>query len=260
MGYNTLLLEVEAGIALLKVNRPQAMNALNEEVFLELLTVFQTLEQDESVRVVILTGEGRAFVAGADIKALLSMPPEEARRASKLGHKVMMETMGSFGKPIIAAVNGFALGGGLELALACDFVYASEEAKFGLPEINLGIIPGYGGTQRLAKLIGKSQAKELIYTGQMISAQEAKELGIINKVFPAGELLAAAKKTASLIASKGAWSVRLAKSAIEAGCDLDLKSGCQIEADCFGLCFSHPDQKEGMTAFLEKRKPTFTSK
>ena len=260
MAYNTLLLEIADGIALLKVNRPQAMNALNQEVLLELLAAFQELEKDENVRVIVLTGEGKAFVAGADIKEMVSLTAQEARRFSKLGHTVMVETMGSIGKPIIAVVNGFALGGGMELALACDFIYASDDAKFGQPEINLGIIPGFAGTQRLARLIGKAQAKELIYTGQMIGAQEAKELGIVNKVFPAGDLLAAAKKAASTIASKGAWSLRLAKSAIEAGYDLDIKSGCQIEGDSFGLCFSHPDQKEGMTAFLEKRKPAFISK
>lgn len=260
MAYKTLLLEIADGIALLKVNRPQAMNALNQEVLLELLAAFQELEKDENVRVIVLTGEGKAFVAGADIKEMVSLTAQEARRFSKLGHTVMVETMGSIGKPIIAAVNGFALGGGMELALACDFIYASDDAKFGQPEINLGIIPGFGGTQRLARLIGKANAKELIYSGQMIGAQEAKELGIVNKVFPAGDLLGAAKKTASTIASKGAWTLRLAKSAIEAGYDLDIKGGCQIEGDSFGLCFSHSDQKEGMTAFLEKRKPAFTSK
>ena len=259
MAYNTLLLEIVNNVALLKVNRPQALNALNQEVLFELLAAFQSLEKDDNVRVIILTGEGKAFVAGADIKEMVSLTAQEARRFSKIGHTVM-ETMGSIGKPIIAAVNGFALGGGMELALGCDFIYASDDAKFGQPEINLGIIPGFGGTQRLARLIGKAQAKELIYTGQMIGAQEAKELGIVNKVFPAGDLLAAAQKAASTIASKGAWTLRLAKSAIEAGFDLDIKSGCQIEGDSFGLCFSHPDQKEGMTAFLEKRKPAFTSK
>ena len=259
MAYNTLLLEIVNNVALLKVNRPQALNALNQEVLFELLAAFQSLEKDDNVRVIILTGEGKAFVAGADIKEMVSLTAQEARRFSKMGH-TLMETMGNIGKPIIAAVNGFALGGGMELALACDFIYASDDAKFGQPEINLGIIPGFGGTQRLARLIGKAQAKELIYTGQMIGAQEAKELGIVNKVFPAGDLLAAAQKAASTIASKGAWTLRLAKSAIEAGFDLDIKSGCQIEGDSFGLCFSHPDQKEGMTAFLEKRKPAFTSK
>ena len=259
MAYNTLLLEIANSIALLKVNRPQAMNALNQEVLLELLAAFQELEKDVNVRTIVLTGEGKAFVAGADIKEMLSLTAQEARSFSKIGHK-LMETMGSIGKPIIAAVNGFALGGGMELALACDFIYASDDAKFGQPEINLGIIPGFGGTQRLARLIGKAQAKELIYTGQLIGAQEAKELGIVNKVFPAGALLAEAQKAASTIASKGAWTLRLAKSAIEAGFDLDIKSGCQIEGDSFGLCFSNPDQKEGMTAFLEKRKPAFTSK
>ena len=259
MAYNTLLLEIAERIALLKVNRPKAMNALNQEVLLELLAAFQELEKDENVRVIILSGEGKAFVAGADIKAMVSMTSQEARRFSKLGHMVMVEMMGSIGKPIIAAVNGFALGGGMELSLACDFIFASADAKFGQPEINLGVIPGFGGTQRLARLIGKSLAKELIYTGQMIGAQEAKELGIVNKVFPPEDLLAETKKLALTIASKGAWSLRLAKSAIETGYDIDLKSGCSVEGDSFALCFSHPDQKEGMSAFLEKRKPAFNS-
>jgi enoyl-CoA hydratase len=253
------LLEIAEGIAWVKVNRPQALNALNPEVLLDLLAAFQELEKNDDVKVIILTGEGKAFVAGADLKAMVSMTSQDARRFSKIGHAVI-ETMGSIGKPVIAAVNGFALGGGTELALACDFIYASEEAKFGQPEINLGLIPGFGGTQNLARRIGKAQAKELMLTGRMINAQEAKELGLVNKVLPAGDLLAEAKKTADAIASKGAWTVRLIKTAIEAGYDLDMKTGCQIEADSFALCFAHPDQKEGITAFLEKRKPAFTSK
>jgi enoyl-CoA hydratase len=259
MAYNTLLLEIADGIALLKVNRPQALNSLNPEVLLDLLGAFQELEKNDNVKVIILTGEGKAFVAGADLKAMVSMTPQEARKFSKTGH-AGMEAMESLGKPLIAAVNGFALGGGTELALACDFIYASEDAKFGQPEINLGLIPGFGGTQRLSRRIGKAQAKELMFTGQMIGAQEAKELGLVNKIFPAGDLLAAAKKTAFIIASKSAWTVRLVKSAIEGGYDLDMKNGCQIEGDSFALCFAHPDQKEGITAFLEKRKPAFTSK
>lgn len=259
MGYNNLLLAVEKGVALLKVNRPQALNALNQEVLLELISAFQELDKDTNVRVIILSGEGKAFVAGADIKEMVDMSPQEARIFSETAHK-LMELMENLGKPLIAAVNGFALGGGMELAMACDFIFASEDAKFGQPEINLGIIPGFGGTQRLSRLIGKARAKELIFSGQMFSAKDAKEQGIINKVFPSGEVLTEAKKAASNIASKGALSLRLAKEAINTGYDLALASGCHIERDSFALCFSHSDQKEGMGAFLEKRKPAFTSR
>jgi enoyl-CoA hydratase len=259
MNYKNILVEQAEGIALVKVNRPQAMNALNQEVLLELFSAFKELDQDDKVGVVILSGEGKAFVAGADIKEMLSMNAIEARKFGETGH-VLMNFMGQMEKPIVAAVNGFALGGGMELALACDFIYAAENAKFGQPEINLGIIPGFGGTQRLSRQIGRAQAKELIFTGGIMSAQEAKEIGIVNKVFPPETLLSEVKKVAALIASKGALSLRLAKSAIDTGYNVDLKSGCSIERDSFALCFSHQDQKEGMSAFLEKRKPAFTSK
>lgn len=171
-----------------------------------------------------------------------------------------MGIMAKVEKPTIAAINGFALGGGMELAMACDFIFASEKAKLGQPEINLGVIPGFGGTQRLSRLVGKARAKELIFTGAMISAQEAKELGIVNKVFPPEELLPEAKKVAAQIASKGALSLRLAKTVVDSGYDVDLSNGCRMERDGFALCFSHPDQKEGMSAFLEKRAPKFTSR
>ena len=259
MAYNKILLEIEGKVALLKVNRPKALNALNQEVLDELTTAFQELDKDENVRVIILSGEGKAFVAGADIKGMLSMNATEARQFSETGH-TLMGIMEKMGKPIIAAINGFALGGGMELAMGCDFIFAAEDAKFGQPEINLGVIPGFGGTQRLSRLIGKARAKELIFTGEMISAQEAKELGIVNKVFAAEELLPGVKKVATHIASKGALSLRLAKSAINSGYDVDISNACRIERDSFALCFSHQDQKEGMGAFLEKRKPKFTSK
>lgn len=193
MSYENLLLEVEAGVALLKVNRPKALNSLSQEVLEDLIKAFQDLEKDEQVRVIILSGEGKAFVAGADIKAMLEMSADAARKFSATG-QTLMALLERLGKPIIAAVNGFALGGGMELALGCDFIFASEGAKFGQPEINLGIIPGFGGTQRLPRLIGKARAKELIFTGDMIGAQEAKALGIVNKVFAAEALMAEAKK------------------------------------------------------------------
>lgn len=259
MECKNILLEKEEDIALVKINRPSALNAINREVLNELINVFQELAEDENIKVIILSGEGKAFAAGADIKEMINMSPTEARKFSETGH-ALMETMEKLGKPIIAAVNGFALGGGMEIAMACDFIFASENAKLGQPEINLGVIPGFGGTQRLSRLIGKARAKQLIFTGEMISAQEAKELGIVNKVFPSDELLTEVKKVAAQIASKGALSLSLAKSAIDSGYNVDLASGCRIEQDLFGLCFSHPDQKEGMSAFLEKRKPKFISK
>jgi len=259
MEYKNILVEKEEGIALIKINRPKALNAINREVLNELINVFQELGEDESIKVIILSGEGKAFVAGADIKEMINMSPTEARKFSETGHN-LMGIMEKLGKPIIAAVNGFALGGGMEIAMACDFILASENAKLGQPEINLGVIPGFGGTQRLSRLVGKARAKELIFTGEMISAQEAKELGIVNKVFPSEEFLTEVKKVAAQIASKGALSLSLAKTAIDSGYNVDLASGCRIEQDLFALCFSHSDQKEGMSAFLEKRKPKFTSK
>lgn len=259
MDYSTILLEVENGVALLKINRPEAMNAINHDVLRELIAAFEEMDSDDTVSVIIVTGEGKTFVAGADIKAMLSMSAPEAREFSDTGHTLMV-IMEKVGKPIIAAINGFALGGGLELAMSCDFIFASEKAKLGQPEINLGVIPGFGGTQRLSRLVGKARAKELIFTGAMIGAQEAKELGIVNKVFPPDDLLPEAKKAAAQIASKGALSLRLAKAAVDAGCEVDLTNGCRMERDCFALCFSHQDQKEGMSAFLEKRTPTFTSR
>jgi len=259
MGYATILLEIKDGVALVKINRPEAMNAINQDVLLELIAAFQELEADDAVRVIILSGEGKAFVAGADIKAMCTMSASEARRFSDTGH-TLMGIMEKVGKPIIAAVNGFALGGGMEMAMACDFIFASEKAKLGQPEINLGVIPGFGGTQRLSRLVGKARAKEMIFTGGMMSAQEAKELGIVNKVFPPEELLPETKKVAAQIASKGALSLRLAKAAVDSGYEVDLINGCRMERDCFALCFSHQDQKEGMNAFLEKRAPKFTSK
>ena len=259
MDYKNVVIEREGAVAVLKVNRPQALNALNQETLQDLIAAFSELDQDPAVRVIILTGEGKAFVAGADIKEMVPYTAAEARKFSETGH-VLMAAMEKLEKPIIAAVNGFALGGGMELALACDFILASEKAQFGQPEINLGIIPGFGGTQRLSRLVGRAQAKELIYTGDMIGAQAAKDLGIVNKVFPAAVLLDETKKVAAKISGKGALTLRLAKSTINLGFNVDLEVGCAFERDAFALCFSHEDQKEGMNAFLEKRKPTFTSK
>jgi enoyl-CoA hydratase len=204
-----------------------------------------------------VTGAGeKAFVAGADIASMRNMSADEAKIFGQKGHAAM-DALGSLPFPVIAAVNGFALGGGCELALACDFIYASERAKFGQPEVNLGVIPGFGGTQRLARRVSVGVARELIYTGNIIDAQEALRIGLVNKVLPADQLLAEAKKTAQLIAQKGPLAIRYAKRVIGEGLDNTLGDGNEIEVDTFAACFRTQDQKEGMSAFLEKRAANF---
>lgn len=257
MTFNTILLDIQEGIATISINRPQALNALNPEVVEELGEAFRQIAKNKEVRAVILTGTGdKAFVAGADIATMAKMNPMEAKRFSAAGHEVLF-AMEALEIPIIAAVNGFALGGGTEIAMACDFIYASEKAKFGQPEINLGIIPGFGGTQRLARLVGKGLAKEMCLTGEMISAQQAKEIGLVNKVFPPEELMSQALKTAKLMVSKSRAALRAVKQAMNRGFDVDLRNGCAMEVDAFAIAFTSPDAKEGLTAFLEKRKPEF---
>jgi enoyl-CoA hydratase len=260
MKYQNLLLEIADGIGTLSVNRPEALNALNIGTLHELQEAFRELENNPEVRVVILTGAGdRAFVAGADISEMKDMNCLEAIRFSELGHATLEQIEG-LRKVVIAAVNGFALGGGMEIALACDFIYASEKAKLGTPEVTLGVFPGWGGTQRLPRLIGKGQGKELIFTGAMISASEAKDLGIVNRVFPAESLMEETRKVAEKIASNGPVAVQLAKKTVNRGYDVGLKEGCHMEALSFGTCFTTKDQKEGMTSFIEKRKPQFKGK
>jgi len=215
------------------------------------------IEADSSIKALVLTGEGeKAFVAGADISHMANFTPLQGYHFSRDGQDFMfrLETLPI---PVIACVNGFALGGGTEISLACDFIYASEKAKFGQPEINLGIIPGFGGTQRLSRLVGKGVAKELCMSGVMISAQEAKDIGLVNKVFPHEKLWEETMETAKVLASKGKVAMRAVKQTIDRGFDQDLRTGCYLEADAFSLCMSSPDGKEGMTAFLEKRKPEF---
>ncbi|MDY6843475.1 MAG: enoyl-CoA hydratase-related protein [Thermodesulfobacteriota bacterium] len=260
MPFKNLLLEIEDGIAILTLNRPKVMNALSAELMHEFRDAIHQLEEDKNVKVIILTGAGdRAFVAGADISELKEMNSFSALEYSKVGHDcfAFMEKMS---KPIIAAVNGFALGGGAELACACDFIFASEKAKFGLPEINLGVIPGFGGTQRLPRLIGKAIAKELIYTGDIIDAQRAYELGLVNKVFSLEDLITETKKIAQKIADKGSLAIKSARDVINKGTEVDLKAGCEIEMKTFSLLMESEDAKEGMNAFIEKRKATFTGK
>jgi len=257
MDFKNLLLEIDATIATVTLNRPRAMNALNRATLEELQVIFAELEQNSEVKVIILTGAGgKAFVAGADIPEMQQMNALEARAFSKLGQQVMANIEQGT-KPVIAAINGFALGGGCELAMACDIRLASEKAKFGQPEVNLGVIPGFAGAQRLSRLIGKGRAKELLFTGDMIDGHEAVRIGLANKVVPVDQLLETATKMARKIASKGPLAVSFCKDAINKGLDMDLDKASAYEAELFALCFSSNDQKEGMTAFLEKRPADF---
>jgi enoyl-CoA hydratase len=257
MEFNNLLFEKSDGIATVTVNRPKALNALNEETIRELSRCFEGLENDGEVKVVILTGAGeKAFVAGADIAAMASLEAVAARDFALLGQKVL-NTIEQLSKPVIAAVNGFALGGGCELALACDLRLASDNARFGQPEVNLGVIPGFAGTQRLARLVGKGRAKELLFTGDMVNAEEAWRIGLVNRVTAPAELLPAARTLAQKIAGKGTVAIALCKDAVNNGLEMDSDKGGRYEADLFALCFATADQKEGMAAFLEKRPAHF---
>ena len=257
MEFNNLLLEIADGVALLKVNRPEALNALNADTLNELDQAFVALTADSEVRVIIVTGAGeKAFVAGADIAAMVDKTAMEARDFARLAQGVL-NRIERCPKPVIAAVNGYALGGGCELAMACDIRLAADTARLGQPEINLGIIPGWAGTQRLARLVGKGKAKQLILTGDMVDADEACRIGLVEQVFPAAELLEASRLLATKLASKGEVALRLAKDAIDNGLEMESLKGGEYEAELFGLCFSTTDQKEGMLAFLEKRKAQF---
>jgi enoyl-CoA hydratase len=257
MSYNTVLFDVEDGVATLTFNRPEKLNALNGEMLRELAQVFDRVRDDPEIRVLILTGRGRAFIAGADIKELSAADPLQAREFSRSGQEVLAQVE-ELPVPVLAAVNGFALGGGCEMALACDIIYASEEATFGQPEINLGIIPGLGGTQRLARLVGLVTAKDLCFTGRSIDAAEARIIGLAARVFPAAELLQECRKAARGMAIKGRFALQAMKQVMDRGFGLDLRSALALEADAFGLCFAHPDAREGTVAFLEKRKPKFS--
>ncbi|MDO9530015.1 MAG: enoyl-CoA hydratase-related protein [Syntrophales bacterium] len=258
--YDTIKCSVNGGIALVAIDRPEALNALNGTVFMELGKVFEGMEKDDQVRVVILTGEGKkAFAAGSDITEMQRYSVLEARGFAMLANHTQ-EKIETFPKPVIAAINGFALGGGCELAMACDIRIASASAKFGQPEINLGIIPGGGGTQRLARVIGIGRAKELVYSGRIIDAECAYEWGLVNKVVPPDELVEEATKLASKIAGKSLSILMLAKEAFNCGYNLDLDRALQLEIGCFANCFGTEDHNEGMLAFIEKRKPSFRDK
>lgn len=243
-------------IALVSLNRSEVHNSLTPETLQLLLTTFERLRDDESVFGIVLTGEGKSFCAGADIASMKEMTPLQAVEFAEAGQRTMF-AIENCGKPVIAAINGYALGGGLELALACDFIVAADSAVFAAPEVMLGIIPGFGCTQRLPRLIGKSKAKEMIFTGNKVPAAEALSIGLANRVVPAGDLMAETIALVKQICSRGPFSLRLAKEVIDAGFDVDLRNACLIERDAFALCFTTDDQKEGMGAFLEKRPPVF---
>lgn len=260
MEFKNLLIETVDGVATLTVNRPQSLNALNSEVLSELACALYELEYDANVRVVVLTGAGeKAFVAGADIKEMAAMSSFEGHQFALKGQRVML-AMEKMKTPVIAAVNGFALGGGLELALGANFIYASAKAKLGFPEVTLGIMPGFGGTQNLARLIGPNRANEMIFTGRMITADKALAWGIVNEVFPPEELLTKARETAAAIAQTGLLGVAYAKDAIANGLNMTKEDGFRYEASLFGVLFATEDQKEGMGAFVEKRKAEFKGK
>jgi enoyl-CoA hydratase len=253
MAFANLLWEVKDGVAVLTVNRPKVLNALNAQVFDELEEVVRVVEGDRTVKALVLTGAGeKAFVAGADIAAMSSMTPAEARAFAERAHR-LFERLELLPIPTLAAVNGYALGGGCELALACDLVYASENARFGQPEVNLGIIPGFGGTQRLGRRVGKMRALEMVLTGDHYDAARAKEMGLVLDVVPLAELLPHAVAQARKIASKGPVAVALAKRAVHAGADADLRVGNELERQAFSASFATEDAREGMRAFVEKR-------
>lgn len=260
MAYENLLLETEGALAILYVNRPKALNALNKDTLLEMKDAITSIKDDPEIDVLIVTGAGdKSFVAGADIAFMQSLTAVEAREFGALGQEVfrMIEAME---KPSIAAVNGFALGGGCELAMCCDFRIASSKAKFGQPEVGLGITPGFGGTQRLPRLVGSGMARQMLYTADVINASEALRIGLVNNVVAPEELMDVVKGIAGRIISKGKLAVRFSKVAANEGLQTDIDRAMTIEADLFGLCFSTEDQKEGMGAFIEKRSPNFTGK
>lgn len=257
MPFDNLLVEREAGVAILTIQRPQRLNALDARTLDELREAVLDLQQDHAIRCIILTGAGdKAFVAGADINELSRDTPEAARRRATAGQQVF-DLIERLGKPVIAAINGFALGGGCELAMACTIRIASDTAWFGQPEINLGLIPGFAGTQRLARLVGKAKAMEMVLTGAPITAHEALTIGLVNRVVPATDLSREARALAAALSAKPAVALRYAMEAINQGMEMPFAEGCQLEAALFGLAAATDDMREGTRAFLEKRKPVF---
>ena len=251
-----VILEKKDKAAIIRLNRPEALNSLNEQVLKDLDHAVDEAEADREVRVIVITGEGKAFAAGADIAAMSTMNEAEAMAFGQLGQQVFRK-IEMLDKPVIAAVNGYALGGGCELAMACDIRLASEKARFGQPEVKLGITPGYSGTQRLPRIVGKAKAMELILTGDQIKAAEAKEIGLVSKVTAPEELMEEALALAARIIQKAPLAVLYATKAIKEGLELDMDSGINVEAEFFAECFATEDQKEGMGAFLEHRQAVF---
>lgn len=258
--YNNILYEKKDNIVLLTINRPKALNALNRDTLLDIKAGVEAFRDDDSADVMVITGSGdKAFVAGADITFMVEMSAMDARAFGQLGGDVftLIEQMS---KPIIAAINGFCLGGGCELAMACDFRISSDKSKFGQPEVGLGVTPGFGGTQRLPRIVGLGMAKQLLYSGDVIDSAEALRVGLVNAVYPVDQLMEQAMKIAAGIAARGQLAVRLCKDAVNNGMQVDMDRAMAIEADIFGLCFATADQKEGMRAFMEKRKAEFQTK
>jgi enoyl-CoA hydratase len=257
MNYNNIILEVDDYLAFITINRPKKLNALNKETIAELHNAFRDLEEDGGVRVIVITGsEDKAFVAGADISEFADFDTKKGSKLSKKGQELLFDYIENLSTPVIAAINGFALGGGLELAMSCHFRVASENAKMGLPEVSLGLIPGYGGTQRLPGLIGKGKAMEMIMTANMITAEEARNYGLVNYVVDKNELVPLCEKLAFKISQNSSTAIAAAIKAINAN-DKDGVNGFDVEINQFGKCFGTDDFVEGTTAFLEKRKPNF---
>jgi len=259
MAYKSIIVAKKDGIGTITINRPDKLNALNIETLQELSDAVEELEQDNTIKVAIITGEGKAFIAGADIKQMKDMNSLEAKAFAERGHRLLMKIEHSR-LPFIAAVNGYALGGGCEVMMACDIIIASTSAKIGQPEINLGVHPGFGGTQRLPRLVGRTKAKEILLTGDNLSADEALTIGLVNKVVDDDKLAEETDKLAQKIATKSPIQTAFIKSLVNKGADIDLHSACSLEISSFSSSFSTNDQKEGMTAFLEKRKPVFKRK
>lgn len=256
MEFKNLLIEKKEGICTVKINNPQTLNSLNVEVLNDLECAFDQIKEDDEIYVVVLTGEGKAFVAGADIAYMRDLNPEQAKKFSEDGSRLFRK-IETLNKVVIAAVNGFALGGGCELAMACDIRIASAKAKFGQPEVGLGIIPGFSGTQRLARLVGLGRAKELIFMGGHIDAEEAYRIGLVNKVTDKDSLMEETYKMAEKIKSNSRVALKYAKESMNRGIETDIETGIAFESNIFGLCFASEDQKEGLSAFLEKRHPNF---
>lgn len=260
MQYQNILISHEGNTSILKINRPKAMNSLNMDTLRDMVGGLHELIHRPETKVIVITGEGdKAFVAGADIAAMREMTPLQASQFAELGHMVM-HLIEVTPKPVIAAVNGYALGGGTELAISCDIIYASDKATFGLPEVSLGLFPGFGGTQRLARLCGRHRAKEMIFTGKKITAKDAFEMDIVNKICPDKELMKEVMQLSASICANGLIAVGLAKKLINGGADASLETALLLEKQTFPTCFTTDDCKEGLAAFVEKRTPNFTGK